>query len=41
MYFGPWNDIQVANRMLQDKVKRKIDMKEYLSADIIKVTSIE
>jgi Bacterial dnaA protein helix-turn-helix len=41
MYFGPWNDVQVANRMLQDKVKRKIDMKEYLSADIIKVTSIE
>jgi hypothetical protein len=41
LYFGPWETAEIANRMLMDKIKPILDMKECESATVIKVTSIE
>jgi len=41
LYFGPWETAQIANQMLQDRIKPMLNMDEYESAVVIKVTSIE
>ena len=41
LYFGPWETAQIANQMLQDRIKPMLNMDEYESATVIKVTSIE
>ena len=41
LYFGPWQTYEIANQVLQDKIKPIIDMNECQLTNVIKVTSIE
>lgn len=41
LYFGPWESMDIANKVLQDKIKPTVDMQQCESVSIVKVTSIE
>jgi hypothetical protein len=41
MYYGFWDSMDGANKVLQDKIKPIVDMQQCESVSIIKVTSIE